>query len=129
MCGGMAKMFERTTAWRPSCRSQAGNGNFRYCILDADATILRLLPRAFVRTGTVIEERKVGNTMPRWIVRCPRCHAAVPHSEVTFARAIEDALAGLGRKPDCPNGGFSLECPNCKETAHYQRHQLVYLAN
>lgn len=67
--------------------------------------------------------------MPRWVVRCPRCNAAVPQSEVTFGCPTEDALAWLGRKPNFPDGGLSIECPKCEETALYQRHQLVYLAD
>jgi endogenous inhibitor of DNA gyrase (YacG/DUF329 family) len=74
-------------------------------------------------------KRQVGNTMPRWVLYCPRCKKAVPHSEVTFRRAREEeGFAWVGRKPDFPSGGLSLECPHCKETSVYQPHELVYSA-
>jgi endogenous inhibitor of DNA gyrase (YacG/DUF329 family) len=57
---------------------------------------------------------------------CPECEKRFPHSEVTFESGV---YASLGNKPDFPDGGLSLECPNCKKTSLYQRHQLVYAAN
>jgi hypothetical protein len=48
---------------------------------------------------------------------------------VTFKNTAADPFASLGDKPEFPAGGLSLECPNCKVTSPYQRHQLVYSAS
>lgn len=77
----------------------------------------------------LIEEWKVGDTMPRWMLHCEQCSKAFPYSEVTFEHPAADAFAWLGSKPNFPQGGISLECPNCKETSVYQHRQLIYSVN
>ena len=76
----------------------------------------------------LIEEKKVGDTMPRWMLHCEQCSKPVPYSGVAFEHPAADAFAWLGRKPDFPDGGIHLGCPNCRETSLYQQHQLIYSA-
>jgi uncharacterized C2H2 Zn-finger protein len=65
--------------------------------------------------------------MARWVLDCPRCGKEFTHSKV------EDKGFALGDwpepKPEFPDGGQSLDCPNCQNTSLYQRHQLTYRAN
>jgi hypothetical protein len=39
-----------------------------------------------------------------------------------------DPFAWIGDKPELPDTGISLECPNCKKVAVYKRYQLTYRA-
>ena len=36
------------------------------------------------------------------------------------------AFSALKLKPDFPQGGLKMECPHCKKTSLFQRHQLIY---
>lgn len=65
--------------------------------------------------------------MPRWVLDCPECQATFTHSEIK----VPDGLTGarrnwFGDKPVFPETGSRVECPNCKKSSVYQRHQLVY---
>jgi endogenous inhibitor of DNA gyrase (YacG/DUF329 family) len=67
--------------------------------------------------------------MPQWVLRCPECNANFTHSEIaTENQPLRDSFAGLAVKPEFPEGGMRLECPNCKKSSVYQRHELVFRA-
>ena len=69
-------------------------------------------------------------TVPRWVVGCPACSQEFTHSEIDpiLANSRLDPFARFADKPEIPENGVSLECPNCKEVALYKRYQLVYRA-
>jgi len=63
--------------------------------------------------------------MASWVLNCAKCESKFAHS------TIEDADLGsyfLPPKPQFPDGGAELECPNCGYKATYQRTDLKYLA-
>jgi hypothetical protein len=54
--------------------------------------------------------------MPHWVLKCPECKIHFTHSEVHIGK--EDyGLWLLPSKPEFPQGGSWLECPNCKKTS------------
>ena len=66
-----------------------------------------------------------GVAMARWVLNCPQCNQDITHVHV----ATESGLfAWSGTKPDFPDGGLSVVCPNCKTSLLYQRNQLLYRA-
>jgi len=61
--------------------------------------------------------------MARWTLRCDNCSFEFTHS------MIEDSgVANFFHppKPEFPDGGAELECPNCGSKDTYQRHELAY---
>ena len=61
--------------------------------------------------------------MARWTLRCDNCNFDFTHS------MIEDSgVANFFQptKPEFPDGGTELECPNCGHKGTYQRHELAY---
>jgi hypothetical protein len=61
--------------------------------------------------------------MARWTLRCDNCNFEFTHS------MIEDSgVANFFQptKPEFPEGGAELECPNCGSKDTYQRHELAY---
>jgi predicted RNA-binding Zn-ribbon protein involved in translation (DUF1610 family) len=63
--------------------------------------------------------------MERWVLNCEKCNVDIAYSEV---EKVRDPFAAF-IKPEFPNGGLKIDCPNCGETSIYQRHQLVYRAS
>jgi hypothetical protein len=68
--------------------------------------------------------------MPRWVVGCPDCDQEFTHSEMAtdYQSSLLDPFAWIGDKPEIPEAGVSLECPNCKKVSVYKRYQLTYRA-
>jgi hypothetical protein len=65
--------------------------------------------------------------MARWVLRCPDCNKNFTHSEIPESSSSHlDPFTGSVIKPEFPDGGQSVVCPNCKRTSVYQRHQLIY---
>ena len=66
--------------------------------------------------------------MPQWNLYCLRCDKRFDHSTINphLDGAPYDPL--WPPKPAFPEGGERVKCPLCKETATYQRYQLVYSA-
>jgi endogenous inhibitor of DNA gyrase (YacG/DUF329 family) len=64
--------------------------------------------------------------MPRWVLYCPICEKEFTHSNIE-RRNPEDYY--IDPKPEFPAEGLSVECPNCKKSSVYRRHQLVYRAD
>lgn len=69
--------------------------------------------------------------MPNWVLTCLECqqdfiHSKVETRKVNYGRPY--AWIAGDFKPEFPDGGASVECPNCKTAALYQRHQLIYRA-
>jgi ssDNA-binding Zn-finger/Zn-ribbon topoisomerase 1 len=64
-------------------------------------------------------------TMPSWMLSCPKCNKQFAHSRIET-----ETLQGFffPSKPDFPNGGIELTCPNCQHRATYQRVELTYRA-
>jgi hypothetical protein len=73
-------------------------------------------------------KRLKGNPVPRWVVGCPECKQEFTHSEISADRrpSALDPFAWIGDKPDIPETGISLKCPNCNKAAIYKRYQLTY---
>jgi len=65
--------------------------------------------------------------MPRWVLECPQCGIAFPHSDVAVPQheTMYDPYP-LAPKPRFPDGGANLECPHCKVVSLYQGHQFTY---
>ena len=60
--------------------------------------------------------------MERWVLNCEKCNVDIAHSEIEKVR--DPFMAFI--KPEFPNGGLKINCPNCGETSIYQRYQLIY---
>jgi hypothetical protein len=68
--------------------------------------------------------------MARWVLDCPDCNKDFTHSEISENKSlILDPFIGSIVKPEFPDGGQSVVCPNCKVTSLYQRYQLIYRAS
>jgi uncharacterized C2H2 Zn-finger protein len=65
--------------------------------------------------------------MANWLLDCPECKKHFVHSEVVFSEVLPDRWVNV-LKPEFPDGGATLECPNCKAVSVYKRHQLKYSA-
>ena len=64
--------------------------------------------------------------MAHWVLRCPQCKVYFKHSEASAKQRYD--LWVLPAKPEVPQGGSWLTCPNCKETSLFQRFHLIYAA-
>jgi hypothetical protein len=62
--------------------------------------------------------------MSRWVLLCPSCHQEFTHSQIK-RETLEDYFLGE-IKPQFPESGLSISCPNCHTTSVYQRFQLRY---
>jgi hypothetical protein len=64
--------------------------------------------------------------MPQWVLSFPHCHKVFSHSKINprSATTLFDPL--WPTKPDFPDGGLNLACPNCQTPAIYQRFELMY---
>jgi hypothetical protein len=63
--------------------------------------------------------------MPYWVLDCPQCHKEFVHSEIDGEKK-HHGLWALPSKPEFPEGGAKLDCPNCKQASLFQRFQLRY---
>jgi endogenous inhibitor of DNA gyrase (YacG/DUF329 family) len=62
--------------------------------------------------------------MPQCVLNCQHCHKPVTHGEINLASlASYDPL--WAPKPDFPEGGLRMMCPNCKKPSTYQRYELI----
>ncbi len=68
--------------------------------------------------------------VPRWVLSCPKCEQEFTHTEIQadYRSPQIDPFSWIVDKPEMTKGGASLECPNCKKTSVYNRHQLTYRA-
>jgi hypothetical protein len=68
--------------------------------------------------------------MARWVLGCPRCNEDFTHSHIDLEsqRSFNDPFAWLVEKPEFPDNGIKLACPNCKTVSVYKRTQLIYRA-
>jgi hypothetical protein len=63
--------------------------------------------------------------MPQWVLNCQHCHKLFTCDEIDLASwAAYDPL--WPPKPDFPEGGLRMACPNCKKGSTYQRYELMY---
>ena len=62
--------------------------------------------------------------MANWVLECPNCKSIFAHS------TIDDNFANyfLPLKPEFPDAGRPLDCPNCGHTVTYQQSDLKYQA-
>jgi len=64
--------------------------------------------------------------MARWVLYCRQCGSEFTHSQILDSGlSVRDPFIPE-IKPEFPNGGQSIGCPNCKVRAIYQRYQLLY---
>jgi hypothetical protein len=61
--------------------------------------------------------------MARWVLGCPHCNEDFTHKEV---RSDTGAFAWSAVKPEFPDGGLNVICPNCNKLSVYQRSELTY---
>jgi hypothetical protein len=64
--------------------------------------------------------------MPQWVLSCPQCHKIFTHSKINPRSAPTPFDPLWPTKPDFPDGGLNLACPNCQTPATYQRFELMY---
>jgi hypothetical protein len=65
--------------------------------------------------------------MPFWVLTCPQCKRDFGHSEIDLEKGRREIWASPP-KPEFPEGGSLLECPNCRTTSIFHRVQLRYAA-
>jgi hypothetical protein len=67
--------------------------------------------------------------MPRWVLDCPECNAKFTHTELIATESVpaNDVLR-VAPKPEFPEGGLELECPNCKVMSAFQRRELIFVS-
>jgi hypothetical protein len=62
--------------------------------------------------------------LPQWVLNCQHCHKPFTCDEIDLAFL---GILSLWRpKPDFPEGGLRMSCPNCKKRSTYQRYELMY---
>jgi uncharacterized C2H2 Zn-finger protein len=61
--------------------------------------------------------------MARWMLRCNHCDFVFEHSYIEDSGLLNSLESP---KPEFPQGGIELECPNCGQTYNYIRIELVY---
>jgi DNA-directed RNA polymerase subunit RPC12/RpoP len=61
--------------------------------------------------------------MAAWVLACVNCKFKFLHSKIGELRLL-DFLDPA--KPDMPEGGVELECPNCGHRGVYRRTDLTY---
>jgi hypothetical protein len=64
-----------------------------------------------------------------WVLGCPDCHEYFTHSAILTSGQLQltDPFeTWLEPKPEFPEGGMAIVCPNCNKTSTYQRHELVF---
>jgi hypothetical protein len=67
--------------------------------------------------------------MPQWVLTCPDCSSELTHSQIYVDDScIRDPFTAFS-KPELPDGGLKMACPNCQKTSIYLRHQLTYRAS
>jgi len=66
----------------------------------------------------------------RWVLGCPKCGKEFMHSEIDSEHRspLLDPFAWIGDKPEMPEAGVKLKCPNCSKVSVYKRYQLTYRA-
>jgi hypothetical protein len=66
--------------------------------------------------------------MPRWVFNCPLCNCEITYEVIVKDdhSPLTDPFAWLLDKPFLASQGANIDCPNCKNTAIYQRHQMTY---
>jgi hypothetical protein len=57
---------------------------------------------------------------------CANCKTDITHSEIPADGRLPDTFLRGAPKPEFPNEGVTVKCPNCGEAAVYERHQLTY---
>jgi len=63
--------------------------------------------------------------MSRWTLKCENCSFPFTHSMIDDSGAVNFLEPA---KPEFPEGGSELECPNCGHKDTYQRTDLMYSA-
>jgi rubredoxin len=69
--------------------------------------------------------RSSGANMPRWTLKCDNCNFEFTHSLIEDSGLVSFLEPS---KPEFPEGGSELECPNCRHKDTFQRTELTYHA-
>ena len=64
--------------------------------------------------------------MGQWILMCSICGKEFPHSTISENLSFAEAL--LPTKPEFPPNGLAVNCPECGQSATYERYDLRYQA-
>jgi endogenous inhibitor of DNA gyrase (YacG/DUF329 family) len=64
--------------------------------------------------------------MAHWVLSCPACYTVFNHSEIPPRAATIPFDPVWPRKPEFPDGGMNLTCPECQKTSTFQRFELMY---
>jgi DNA-directed RNA polymerase subunit RPC12/RpoP len=62
--------------------------------------------------------------MSQWMLTCSTCGKEFTHSSIP--ENLPFVQLDLPHKPEFPQGGLAFDCPHCRESATYQRHDLIY---
>jgi predicted nucleic-acid-binding Zn-ribbon protein len=65
-----------------------------------------------------------GGPMQQWVLGCPKCREEFTQSDVTVPYHGNLEIA-WPPKPEFPEGGMRMQCPNCGNISVYQRFQLT----
>jgi hypothetical protein len=63
----------------------------------------------------------------QWFLNCHQCRKYFKHSDIEPrpTNHLSDYDPLWPYRPDVPEEGFQMACPNCGETATYHRYQLT----
>jgi len=64
--------------------------------------------------------------MPEWVVSCPHCHKSFCYTAIDPRPAQTPYDPLWPTKPEFPQEGLNLTCPNCGHISKYQRFDLMY---
>jgi len=67
--------------------------------------------------------------MPRWIVRCPECEKEFTHTTIGKTIGLMRDPFASPPKPEIPEGGTALMCPDCNKASTYRAFDLRYRAD
>jgi endogenous inhibitor of DNA gyrase (YacG/DUF329 family) len=67
--------------------------------------------------------------MAEWSLDCKGCKKPITHSSVNLAEKHMPYDSLWPSRPEVPEDGVTVRCPNCQQSASYHRHELTYRAD
>jgi hypothetical protein len=67
--------------------------------------------------------------MAEWSLDCKGCKKSITHSSVNPAENTMPYDTLWPYRPEVLESGFTMRCPNCQQSASYQRFELKYYAD
>src|ERR1700675_919228 len=84
----------------------------------------RQLDRFLDFFSSILLSAQGGGGMSQWMLRCSACGREFSYSSIPDSRDL--LPLELPHKPEFPPWGLDLGCPHCRESASYQRRDLIY---